>query len=89
VDVTLYDFATGDPIPMVAGYDEFTERAYPWYVGGTSRQRWHRQLLRRILEAEGFTIYAYEWWHFDYKDWQRYPILTSSFEELGLGDASR
>ena len=43
----------GKPVEMVAGYDEFTPRAYAYYPGGTSLQRWHRRLLRRALEAEG------------------------------------
>ncbi len=82
VDLTLYDRKTGRPVEMVSGYDEMTERAYPDYPGGTSLQRWHRGLLRHAMEAEGFTVYEAEWWHFDYKDWRKYPILNLTFEEL-------
>ena len=82
VDLTLYDLQTGAPIPMVAGYDEFSPRSFPLYPGGTSRQRWFRGLLRRTMEAEGFTIYDYEWWHFDYKDWKQYRIGNTTFENL-------
>jgi CubicO group peptidase (beta-lactamase class C family)/D-alanyl-D-alanine dipeptidase len=81
-DITLYDLKTGKPVEMVAGYDEFSDRAYPDYPGGTSEQRWRRKLLREAMEAEGFTIYEAEWWHFDYKDWRRYPILNQRFEEI-------
>jgi D-alanyl-D-alanine dipeptidase len=83
VDLTLYDLETGKPIPMVAGYDEFSARSYPLYPGGTSRQRWYRDTLRRAMEIEGFTVYDYEWWHFDYKDWKHYPIGNATFEKLG------
>ncbi|QDV46051.1 D-alanyl-D-alanine dipeptidase [Stieleria neptunia] len=82
VDLTLYDLETGNPIQMVAGYDEFSPRSFPQYPGGTSRQRWYRQLLRRTMESEGFTVYEYEWWHFDFKDWKRYRIGNRTFEEL-------
>lgn len=82
VDLTLYDLATGQPIQMVAGYDEFSPRSFPLYPGGTSRQRWYRELLRRTMEAHGFTVYEYEWWHFDYKDWKQYRIGNATFEEL-------
>lgn len=82
VDLTLYDLATGAPIQMVAGYDEFSPRSFPLYPGGTSRQRWYRQLLRETMEAEGFTVYEFEWWHFDYKDWKKYRIGNLTFEEL-------
>jgi serine beta-lactamase-like protein LACTB len=82
VDLTLYDRSTGEVIPMVGGYDEFSDRSYPEYLGGTSRQRWHRELLRRTMEAQGFTVYEAEWWHFDYKDWKKYPTSNLSFEEI-------
>jgi CubicO group peptidase (beta-lactamase class C family)/D-alanyl-D-alanine dipeptidase len=82
VDLTLYDLKTGKPVEMVSGYDEFSDRAYPNYWGGTSRQRWRRELLRRAMEDEGFTVYEAEWWHFDYKDWRSYRIGNQSFEEL-------
>jgi CubicO group peptidase (beta-lactamase class C family)/D-alanyl-D-alanine dipeptidase len=82
VDLTLYDLKTGEVINMPSGYDEMTERAYPGYPGGTSLQRWHRELLRQAMEAQGFTVFKHEWWHFDYKDWPKYPILNVPFEEL-------
>ena len=64
------------------GYDEMSDRSYPDYPGGTSRQRALREILRRAMEAEGFAVYSAEWWHFDYKDWKKYPILNKTFEEL-------
>jgi D-alanyl-D-alanine dipeptidase len=82
VDITLYDLKTKKPIEMVSTYDETTDRAYPNYPGGTSLQRWHRDLLRAALEAEGFTVYEAEWWHFDYKDWQKYPIQNIRFDQI-------
>jgi D-alanyl-D-alanine dipeptidase len=82
VDLTLYDLATGAPVEMVSTYDETSPRAYPNYPGGTSRQRWHRDLLRRAMEAQRFTVYEAEWWHFDYADWQKYPIGNVDFERL-------
>ena len=83
VDLTLYDLESGAPIQMVAGYDEFSPRSFPLYPGGTSRQRWYRQLLRQTMEAEGFSVYQYEWWHFDYRDWQKYRIGNVTFEQIG------
>jgi CubicO group peptidase (beta-lactamase class C family)/D-alanyl-D-alanine dipeptidase len=82
VDLTLYDRHTGKPIQMVGGYDEMSDRSYPDYPGGTSLQRWHRELLRKAMEAEGFTVYEAEWWHFDYKDWRKYPIQNLTFEQI-------
>jgi D-alanyl-D-alanine dipeptidase len=82
VDLTLYDLKTRQPVEMVGTYDETTDRSYPDYPGGTSLQRWHRDLLRKTMEAEGFSVYEAEWWHFDYKDWQQYPIWNVPFDKL-------
>jgi D-alanyl-D-alanine dipeptidase len=83
IDLSLYDLKTGKPVDMVSTYDETTDRAYPNYPGGTSLQRWHRDLLREAMESEGFTVYEAEWWHFDYKDWQKYRIGNVRFEQIG------
>jgi D-alanyl-D-alanine dipeptidase len=34
------------------------------------------------MEAEGFAVYEWEWWHFDYKDWKSYPVANLPFEKL-------
>ena len=85
VDLSLYDLRTGAPVRMTGGYDEFSPRSYADYPGGTSLQRWYRALLRGAMEREGFQVIPEEWWHFDYKDWQRYPVLNLTFEQLSQG----
>lgn len=82
VDLTLFDLETGVPIEMTGGYDEFSPRSFPDYPGGTDLQRWHRELLRSAMEAQDFSVYEAEWWHFDYADWRSYPIGNERFEEL-------
>ena len=67
---------------MTGRFDEMSLRSYADYVGGTSRQRWLRELLRSAMEGEGFAVYAEEWWHFDYKDWRDYGIGTMDFAAL-------
>ena len=83
VDLSLYDLVSGDPVEMPGGYDEFSHRSYSDYPGGTARQRWHRDLLRQVMEAEGFTVNSGEWWHFDYRDWREYGIQNEVFGEVG------
>ncbi|HEY7156732.1 MAG TPA: serine hydrolase [Gemmataceae bacterium] len=82
VDLTLYDRKSGKPVEMTGGYDEMSDRSYADYFGGTSLQRYYRDLLRRAMEEQGFTVYEAEWWHFDYKDWRKYPIGNKTFEQL-------
>lgn len=83
VDLTLYELATGKVVKMVGGYDEMSPRSFPDYPGGTSLERWHREVLREAMEAEGFTVNEHEWWHFDHRDWTHYPIIDVPFEDLG------
>lgn len=83
VDLTLYRLADGQPVEMPGVYDEMSERSSPDYAGGTSRQRWHRDLLRGTMEAEGFAVFDVEWWHFDYRGWKAYPILNVPFDSIG------
>ncbi|MEP6786783.1 MAG: M15 family metallopeptidase [Acidobacteriota bacterium] len=83
VDMSIYDLKTGKEVPMTSGFDEFTERASPDYKGGTDEERANRDKLRKLMEAEGFTVNANEWWHFDYKDWQEYAIYDIAFTEIG------
>lgn len=83
VDLTLYDLKTGKEMPMPSPYDEMSERAFPNYPGGTEQERRNRQILRTAMEKQGFAVYEFEWWHFDYKDWKQYRILNTPFENLG------
>ncbi|MHB8653797.1 MAG: M15 family metallopeptidase [Terriglobia bacterium] len=85
VDLSLYDLKTGREVEMPSVYDEMTRRAYPNYPGGTVEQRQRRKILREVMESEGFTVFSSEWWHFDYKEWPKYPIMNTPFEKLSLG----
>jgi len=82
VDVSLYELRSGRLVAMPSDYDEMTERAHPAYRGGSRQARRLRDLLRRAMEREGFTVYEHEWWHFDYKDWPRYPVLDIPFSAI-------
>jgi D-alanyl-D-alanine dipeptidase len=81
-DVSLYDLKTGKEAVMPSGYDEMSERAYPNYTGGATDERARRDLLRAVMERHDFTVYEFEWWHFDYKDCVSWPIGNVPFEKL-------
>jgi D-alanyl-D-alanine dipeptidase len=81
VDLSIFDLKTGKEVPMPSGYDEFSERASPIYTGGTDEERRNRDLLRSLMEGEGFIVNKNEWWHFDHKDWEDFEISDISFAE--------
>ncbi|WP_165185808.1 M15 family metallopeptidase [Caulobacter soli] len=82
VDLTLYDLKTGRPVEMPSRYDEMSGRSYADFIGGTTKQRALRAVLRQAMVAQGFEVYPEEWWHFDYGDWRRYGIGTQTFSQL-------
>lgn len=82
VDLSLFDLKTGKEVEMPSAYDEMTDRAYPNYKGGTDQQRKLRDLLRAEMEADGFTVFDIEWWHFDFNTWREYPILNIAFDQI-------
>lgn len=82
VDLSLYDLNSGKEVEMTGQYDEWSERSYKEYTGGTKKQRELRDLLRSKMEKHGFKVYEFEWWHFDYNGWETYPIQNIPFSEI-------
>jgi zinc D-Ala-D-Ala dipeptidase len=82
VDVTLIDKATGKEIPMPTGFDDFSEKAHPGYMDLPQEAIDNRNFLFTIMAHFGFTHYPTEWWHFDYVNWEVYPLMDIPFEEL-------
>ena len=81
IDLTLFDLKTKAAVSMPGLYDEMSPRSYPDYQGGPPEARGKRDLLRAVMERQGFTVEPNEWWHFNYKDWPSYPILDISFQQ--------
>lgn len=82
VDVTLYDVQTGKEVVMISRFDEASLRSNSLFQGGSELDRWRRDLLRLLMEGEGFSSVAHEWWHFDYKGFKDYKLLNTTFDSL-------
>ncbi len=82
VDLTIVDLSSGKPIPMPSNYDDFSEKAHHSYMGGTALARANRKKLREAMERVGFQALDNEWWHYDFKGWEQYPILDKPFSEI-------
>jgi D-alanyl-D-alanine dipeptidase len=66
VDLTLVDWSVGGrEVDMGTPYDTFSDAAH--YANASGRTLRYRQLLRRIMEEEGFRQYEQEWWHYSYQ----------------------
>lgn len=81
VDCTLVT-KDGKELAMPTEFDNFTERAHRTFMNLPTDIIKNRELLERVMTKHGFVGLPTEWWHFDDTDWQQYPILDISFEEL-------
>jgi len=82
IDCSLYDLRTGREVAMPTPYDDFTAAAGSRAMSGTAVERRLRDLLRRMMEGEGFRVEPGEWWHFDFREWRKYPVLDVPFEAI-------
>ena len=76
VDLTLVD-ASGAELEMPTKHDDFTEAARADAPASEAAAR-NRATLRAAMEAEGFSIAATEWWHFNAKDSKSWPLVEAS-----------
>lgn len=76
IDVSLYLLANGENAGMISGFDEPSVRQYASFAGGTTLERYRRDLLRSAMQMAGFTASETEWWHFDYGDIKGFAHLN-------------
>ncbi len=75
VDLTLIGLKTGDELEMPSDFDDFSEKAHRDYDKMTSKKvKKNCKLLELVMEKHGFKGCSSEWWHFDFKGWEKYPI---------------
>ena len=74
VDVTLIDI-NGNELDMGTDYDDFTEKAHSTYTNFPENILNNREILKLIMIKFGFIPLKSEWWHFDFKGWDRFSVL--------------
>ncbi|MEJ5306636.1 MAG: M15 family metallopeptidase [Ignavibacteria bacterium] len=74
VDLTLVD-SLGNELDMGTPYDDFTEKSQIDYKNLPERVLQNRKILQEAMTKFNFLPMRTEWWHFDYKGWEKYPIL--------------
>lgn len=82
VDLTIIDLATGQQLPMPTPYDAFTEKAAHAYQDLPDVVLRNRALLRDVMERHGFDALPSEWWHYDFRGWQRFALMDIPLETL-------
>ncbi len=82
IDLSLHALETGVLVEMPSTFDDFSVRAHRNFMAASQTAIANRARLERYMEAEGFIGMSNEWWHFDYRDWQDFPVLDLPFEDL-------
>jgi D-alanyl-D-alanine dipeptidase len=94
VDLTIFDFDADSSLEMGAPFDDCSERAHAHYFEQQQQLtitdekiRKNREQLRHAMMNVGFTVYQYEWWHFDIGNvwWSRQTEKPAVFGPL-FGD---
>jgi len=78
VDLTLYDLASGELVPMGGDHDLMDPISHHGAQGIAQVEARNRQHLCSIMEASGFRRYDYEWWHYTLDD-EPYPDTYFDF----------
>ncbi|MEN8225736.1 MAG: M15 family metallopeptidase [Bacteroidota bacterium] len=82
VDVTLIDLTTKQDLEMPTPFDDFSEKAAHTYNDLPEYILSNRQILKDVMIKYGFTPYEFEWWHYDFRGWEKYDLMDISFNEL-------
>jgi len=82
VDLTLIDLNNGAELVMPTEFDSFKEKAWSNFDNLPKKVLANRTKLQTIMRKHGFMTIKKEWWHFDFKNYQNYPLLDISFEAL-------
>lgn len=82
VDLTIVYLAPGWIFRMPSGYDDFSERAHHGYTRSTKKSQENREMLRQVMMRHGFEPFETEWWHYDFKGWEKFELMDLPFEEL-------
>ena len=64
IDLTLIDWRTRAELAMGTRFDYFAPAAFTRNANGVVAK--NRQLLRKVMERQGFVNYEKEWWHYSY-----------------------
>lgn len=82
VDLTLIDLKTGAELPMPTPYDDFTTRARHDFNDLPANVIGARERLKLVMTKHGFEPLPSEWWHYDFRGWERFELMDLPLETL-------
>ncbi len=82
ISLSLYNLSSGELLPMPSEYGALSSTAISDFPILNNNTRWNRDLLRRLMESEGFHVSKNRWWHFVHESCESYPILNIPINEI-------
>ena len=82
IDLTLYELSSGRLIDMPTGFDDFSETAHHGYQQISEIELKNRELLKDVMEKNGFIKFETEWWHYSWPSPSKYDVLNIPFSKL-------
>ncbi len=82
IDMTLYELSSGTLINMPTGFDNFSDSAHHGYQNISEIKIKNRELLKAVMEKNGFLKFETEWWHYSWPSPSKYDVLNIPFSQL-------
>ena len=83
IDLSLH--RGGVEVTMPSPYDDFTPAAYRSNTAAPPEALALSRMLEGWMVAEGFVPLPNEWWHYDWAEGRRYPIMDVPLEDVTAG----
>lgn len=82
VDLSIIDLKTGKDVAMPTPYDSFSKAAAADYQDLPPAIKKNRDFLIGVMQKHGFQVMYNEWWHYDFRDWEKYELMDMPFKKL-------
>lgn len=83
VDLTIINLKAGKELNMGTGFDNFSDSAHHDFTNLPEQVLLNRELLKTVMEKNGFTLYNEEWWHYTFKSDIKFEVLDIPLKKLG------
>ena len=82
VDLTLIDWVTKKELPMPTGFDNFSDTAHQDFMDLPMQIMKNREILKTVMENNGFIALNTEWWHFYYNSNHVFDVMDIDGRKL-------
>jgi D-alanyl-D-alanine dipeptidase len=82
VDLTIINLKTNEELPMGTGFDNFSDTAHQTFTALPEQILHNRNILKNLMEKNGFKPLETEWWHYFLPNANEYEILDVNFKDL-------